>query len=263
MLIFLSLALLARGAFGASGDPGPAPPAPSRQEIVLELFTSQGCSSCPPADELLWRLSNDTSVAPYIIPLAYHIDYWDGPAWKDPFSQHAFSERQEAYEKALHVANMYSPQLVVDGKAECVGSNEQRVRTEIADARNAAPATDVSLQIQPDTGKNRAARLSYTVRITDDLHSDSADIMAAIFEGNRITSVTGGENAGRMLNNDFIARSLQKIGSISGRRGASVTNQAVLPLSPEWDEGNLGVVIFIQDPASLAIHGAASQMLHR
>ena len=92
--------------------------------VLLELFTSQGCSSCPPADRLLTRLAGDRKLAGQVIPLSFHVDYWDYIGWQDPFASPRWSERQRQYGRAFHSNRVYTPQLVINGRTECVGSQE-------------------------------------------------------------------------------------------------------------------------------------------
>jgi len=100
--------------------------------VIVELFTSQGCSSCPPADRVLSALGREKSDGVTIIPLAFHVDYWNSIGWADPFSSSRWSARQNAYAAALHSSQVYTPQLLVNGRAQFVGSDEQRIRAEIA-----------------------------------------------------------------------------------------------------------------------------------
>src|ERR1700681_1033381 len=130
----LAAATLAAGMGEGRGASDPAKGAPGRGPVVVELFTSQGCSSCPPADRLLSRLQGDSRTAGTVIPLAFHVDYWNRLGWSDPFSSAAWSERQMTYAKALHSNRIYTPQLVVGGRAECVGSEERQVMRRIHEA---------------------------------------------------------------------------------------------------------------------------------
>jgi hypothetical protein len=107
-------------------------PAVPRKAVVVELFTSEGCSSCPPADELLGRLRRDLSAKNIqVIPLGFHVDYWDGLGWKDRFSSAKFTQRQEQYAQALRVDGPYTPEMVVDGAVEFVGNDAGRAQSTI------------------------------------------------------------------------------------------------------------------------------------
>ena len=120
--------------------------------MVIELFTSQGCSSCPPADRLLSRLAEEPAYRGKVVPLAFHVDYWNYIGWTDPFSSPRWSERQRDYGRSLGLGTVYTPQLVIDGRSECVGSQEGDVRREIARALAAPPAGRVELSVSRDGG---------------------------------------------------------------------------------------------------------------
>ena len=144
---FLSLALLA---LAVRSDAAPSPPAaaPANGPVVLELFTSQGCSSCPPADRLLSKLGSDPKLAGRVIPLAFHVDYWDYIGWHDPFDAPRWSQRQQAYARAFHSNRIYTPQLVVDGHSECVGSEESEVLRRVRDALAAPLRSTTRVQVE-------------------------------------------------------------------------------------------------------------------
>ncbi|HYG65894.1 MAG TPA: DUF1223 domain-containing protein, partial [Thermoanaerobaculia bacterium] len=145
-----------------------APEDKAAAPVIVELFTSQGCSSCPPADRLLTRLGGDPGLAGRVIPLAFHVDYWNHIGWTDPFSAKRWSERQQAYARAFKANRIYTPQLVVNGRTEGVGSHEPRVRKQIADALAREPAGRVSLGVEtPAAGQVRVkvgARLARQAR---------------------------------------------------------------------------------------------------
>src|SRR5262245_59154605 len=124
---------------GSSGESAPAATAANATPVVLELFTSQGCSSCPPADRVLSMLGSDPSLRARVVPLAFHVDYWNSIGWTDPFSSSAWSERQSAYAKQLALDSVYTPQIVVNGHDQLNGSDEDGIRRAI-DAAAAGPA---------------------------------------------------------------------------------------------------------------------------
>jgi hypothetical protein len=110
--------------------------------VLLELFTSEGCSSCPPADALLSELGSSTKS---VIPLAYHVDYWNHLGWSDPLSSHQWSERQNAYVRVLNLSGDYTPQIVIGGGGQCVGSDGRSIARAVAVARSASALGRVSL----------------------------------------------------------------------------------------------------------------------
>jgi len=119
---------------------------PGVHTVVVELFTSQGCSSCPPADRLLSELGAESRDR--VVPLAFHVDFWNHAGWTDPFSKREWTDRQVGYSRALGVRNVYTPQAVVDGSAELVGSDANGMRAAIA-AAAAKPAAAIALRLQP------------------------------------------------------------------------------------------------------------------
>lgn len=232
--------------------------------IVLELFTSHGCSSCPPADALLSELGQRPDLASKIVPLAFHVDYWNSDAWSDPFSQSAFTERQKQYRLALHGYQIYTPQLVINGRTGMVGSLRIKVLSQIARAKAIAGA-----------GKVRITRLAFDIQsasmptaVTVSIHAEliqnpiipaaTLPVSAAIFENDLITHVAGGENANRELHNNYVVRSFFNAFDLPGKAPAEKDETIVIPLAENWKPENLGLAVFIQHPTTMAIHGADS-----
>lgn len=184
-------ALLASHAFAAAPRP-----------VVVELFTSEGCSSCPPADRYLSELSDKRTD---VLPLAFHVTYWNELGWKDPFSLDAADARQAGYAQRFHDF-AYTPEMVIDGTAEAVGSNRSAVSAAIdyAKSKGVTAATvsatragsSVSVSIGPGTGRARVLLVGYDAR--------------------HVTAIGRGENAGRTLTESNVVRSLATIGQWSG-----------------------------------------------
>jgi hypothetical protein len=260
-------------AAGSAGTAGAATAANSGNPVVVELFTSQGCSSCPPADRLLSRLGTDPGLPGPVVALAFHVDYWNGTGWRDPFSSSRWSRRQEAYARAFRSDRIYTPQLVVNGRSECVGSQEGQVRRQIAAALAAAPAGQVSLALAPiaplGSPAARRLRVSVTARLSRPAGSGQLDLWVALTQNGLSTPVKAGENAARTLRNDHVVRRLEKAFTLPAAAGSERSGSLVLDLDPSWkladraDLADLGVAAFLQDPATLAIHGAAATSLGR
>ena len=227
--------------------------------VVLELFTSQGCSSCPPADRLLGALGQDEALQNLVVPLAYHVDYWNHIGWRDPFSSAAWSDRQGDYAQALQTGRLYTPQLVVNGRREFVGSDERQARAAIAAALAASPAATIQLAAEPDPGTTDQVRLGVAVTLTAPV--PSLDVMVALFENNLTTDVGSGENARRRLQNDHVVRHLERGFSLSTHLEGRQEKQITLDLPPGTDRDRLGIAVFLQDPASMHIYGASSVFL--
>lgn len=201
--------------------PMAAPPssAATGGAVVVELYTSQGCSSCPPAERVLSELARDR---PDVIALAFHVDYWNRLGWADPWSQPAWSARQEAYARD-HDARIYTPALVIDGADDVVGS--QRAAVEAAIAR--AP------RLPPIVGA--ATVVGDRLRVTATLPSGSHGAVA-IIEDALITAVAAGENAGVTMTNDRVVRAL-----------VPLAGAAEVPLDADWQRGALEAVVLAAD----------------
>ena len=169
--------------------------------VILELFTSEGCSSCPPADRLLPQLA---SADVNIIPLSFHVDYWDRYGWKDPFSNASFTDRQRDYAKQFKLESIYTPQLVINGQYELVGSNKSVAETDIKKLlKETAP-----LQLIIDDVKRENDNLSVSCYAKGDLQN--CDLVAAIVQKHAEVNVKAGENNGAKLSHTNVVRSFLK-----------------------------------------------------
>ena len=224
----------------------PATAAAERPVILAELFTSQGCSSCPPADRLLSSIDELAAGGAVVIPLAFHVDYWDDLGWKDPFSTAEWTERQQRYAARVSGGRVYTPMLVVQGRAHMVGSS----KGEIADALRAAARAAAD-------GATIAGQASAPGRIAIEAAAgdSAAGAFLALVESGIDTRVTRGENSGRVLRNDFIVRRLARPFQLAARERKSETVD--LAIDPAWRRDRLAVVLFLQDPQSLAIRAVA------
>lgn len=203
--------------------------------VVVELFTSQGCNSCPPADRFLGELSKRADV----IALAWHIDYWDYIGWADPFADPRFTERQRAYAAFLGKRMVYTPQMIVAGRWDAVGSHRAKVEALLQDARAAGSSVSVSyLEGTPDR-----------VLLEGQVPSGGATVWAVLYQGEADTPVERGENAGKTLTEYNIVRDLLPLGSFTG--GRQEVELAAMPAGLD------GCAILVQDDASGAILGAA------
>jgi len=252
---FLCFALIVL-ALAVRGDAAPSESAGG--PVVLELFTSQGCSSCPPADRLLSQLGSDPKLAGRVIPLAFHVDYWDHIGWRDPFDSARWSQRQQGYAKAFRSNRIYTPQLVVNGRTECVGSQPGEVRQRLSDALAAPSAGRVILAVDPPTADGRL-RVKVGAKLAKTVAKGDLDLWVAIWETGLVTEVGAGENARRTLHNDYVVRRLEKALVLPGTAGAERSGEIVLGVDKRWKTDQLGVAAFLQDPATFQIHGAASK----
>jgi hypothetical protein len=231
--------------------------APSAHTVVVELFTSQGCSSCPPADRLLARIGEESGGR--VVPLSFHVDFWNHDGWTDPFSGREWTERQVAYARALRVGQVYTPQAVVDGGAEMVGSDGASLEAAIA-AAAARPAAEISLRVEPAASK---VLVEAEVSCPEALRGRKLDLMLAIFETGLVTAVGRGENGGHTLRNDYVVRSLRRGARVTAEGAGPTRHTQTLALASDWKREHLGVAAFLQDPRSLEIRGASSMFLSK
>lgn len=224
-----------------------------RAPVIVELFTSEGCSSCPPADKILEHLEKSQPVeGAEIIALSEHVDYWNYIGWSDPFSSELFSARQQAYAPVFRNDGVYTPQMVVDGQAEFVGSNLTKAQTAIARAAK-LPKADVTLEWMADA---KSIKLKASVEklpaISD---GDTAEVLLAITESNLASQVVRGENAGRRLPHTAVVRELRSLGNISDS-GKPFRAETTFAPGKDWKLGNLRTVIFVQERRHKRILGA-------
>src|SRR5262245_52603103 len=219
--IIILLAVLAAGIAGTA-----AARAQDKRPVVVELFTSEGCSSCLPADAFLGELTK----RPTVVPLAFHVDYWDYIGWKDPYASPAFTQRQHDYVTALGLHMPYTPQMVVDGHTDVVGSERDDVEAAIGKA-GAQPKLAVS--IEKDGAGYRAV-----IPAADAPAGGPATVWLALFDSQRETRVARGENGGRMLKEYNIVREWRQIGSWDGH---ALTLPLPMPDKPGQD-GCAGIV---------------------
>jgi len=216
---------------------------------LLELFTSEGCSSCPPADRLLPQLSSTDAS---IIPLSFHVDYWDRYGWKDPFSNAAFTGRQGEYAKEFKLESIYTPQLVINGEYELVGSNKASAEEDIRKSLK----ENALLQLTIDDVKKENDKLSVSCHLKGDFQN--CDVLAAIVQKHAEVHVKAGENLGAKLSHINVVRSFLKL-------PAKEKMDLQIPVPVEMaddksstDKQNWQLIIYTQRKDDLKITGAAT-----
>ena len=222
-VLFLSLCLTIGIAAARAGE----------RPVLVELFTSEGCSSCPPADALLAELAS----RPDVLALSFHVDYWDRLGWKDPFSSHEATQRQDRYATLLDLATVYTPQIVVDGGWQAVGSDRADVEHALDLARRDRQEVPITLglaqgqaQIKLGPGSNAAA----------------ASVLLIGFDRRHVTAVKRGENAGRTLPHVDVVRGVEEIARYSGTAGAIAA-----PI--RWNCDRIAVVLQATDGRVLGV----------
>jgi hypothetical protein len=227
-------------------------PAPAGTPVLVELFTSEGCSSCPPADRLLARLAAAQPVpGALVVPLALHVDYWDRLGWKDPFSSAAFTARQGDYAVRFGSAGrVYTPQMVVDGRTEFVGNDEGAARHAIEDSAKGTRAF-VRVVAGADPGSARVTVAG--------ARGEGAEIVLAVTEDPPASDVTRGENAGKKLAHIAVARELRVVGAVDagGRFDVSIALATLRGIGPRHlfvfvQERGTGHVLGVSAPLSLS-----------
>jgi hypothetical protein len=229
----------------------------ARTPVVVELFTSEGCSSCPPADALLARLAEGQVAGNVqLIALEEHVDYWNDLGWTDPFSSRDWTSRQNAYSGVLGNGNPYTPQMVVDGTVEFVGSHAQQARESIL---KAAGKTKIPVMLaQGNThGTGKGIFSAMVGKLEGSTKGDAAEVWLAITETGLHSAVTRGENAGEDLHHAAVVRSMRKIGEAKAEEETSFAIDTGVPLQKEWKRENLRAVLFVQEKKSRRILGAA------
>jgi hypothetical protein len=212
--------------------------------VIVELFTSEGCSSCPPADQLLMKLESEQPVAGvHVIALSEHVDYWDRLGWRDPFSSAQFTNRQQDYSQMFQDSGPYTPEMVVDGTTGFVGNQSGDALKAITKASRAVKA---AVRITAGTGK---------ITIQTDGVKHAADVVVAITERNLLSNVAHGENAGRKLTHTAVVRWLRVAGKT--HPGQPFSGEISVPADKSWKPENLYAVVFLQERSSRKVLGAA------
>jgi hypothetical protein len=222
--------------------------------VLLELFTSEGCSSCPPADAFLKALDDAGHVDEVeIIAIEEHVDYWNRLGWTDPFSSHNWTERQERYARSFRHDGVYTPQLVVNGRSEVVGSSAREARPQIIEASK-SPTAELRLSLASRSSQSAEVTISVE-NIPPEAHA--AELWLAVAERGLASNVLRGENEGRNLTHAAVLRSLTHVrAQHADANSAKATNNVAL--DPSWKRENLRFVVFLQEPRTLHIFGAAA-----
>jgi len=225
----------------------------AKQAVLVELFTSEGCSSCPPAERALAFLEKEQPFSQAeIITLALHVDYWNYLGWKDEFSTPLFTQRQELYAEKLKVASAYTPQMIVDGKIQFVGSDSGKAAKAIVEA---AKIQKGKIEIVKNNDK-------LTIKITDLPAHENSNILLAIAEDKLVSNVGRGENSGKILEHQSVVRELKSIGTLK-QQDKSADMETVLQFNQNWKKENLKIIVFVQENDSRRILGVGRIVLEK
>ena len=228
------------------------------QPIIVELFTSEGCSSCPPADALLLKLQAVQPVeGANIIALEEHVDYWNHQGWIDPYSSANWTLRQQDYVARFKEKGPYTPQMIVDGQTQLVGDRELQAEQAIrqAAARTKTKVTLAAGNFASDGAQQFNVQVGKLVGSTD---RDIAEVWLAVSESGLGSSVDSGENAGKVLHHGPVVRSLRKIGVASSNGDTAFEASPRVKFKSGWKRQNLQVAVVVQEKKTMRILGAAS-----
>lgn len=215
--------------------------------VLVELFTSEGCNSCPPADALLemW-LQEQPIKGVHVIPLSEHVTYWDHQGWKDPFGSPQFTTRQQQYGRRFNLDSIYTPQVVIDGAREFVGSDQRAVERALNDAAK-TPKSPMQLAVTVADGA-----LNMTVSGPGLTAETNAELIFVVTEDRLVVDVKRGENAQRTLKHSGVVRWLWTAGEIGAQ-----PKTATVKLASDWRREHLRVVAFVQSRSNRKVVSAA------
>jgi hypothetical protein len=233
----LILAAVLSAAQSAAAEPDSAP-------VLVELYTSQGCNSCPPADAMLGRLA----AQPGIIALSFHVDYWNYLGWADPFSSRAATERQKEYGMALRKYGVYTPQMIIQGGRGEIGTDASSVTAAIAEARQRNLPVVVTIEKLPGRKLRDGAQAAAEAK--------GADIFLVLFDRRHSTKILRGENEGKTLTYHNVAREFRVVGKHGGEK-----IELTLPGAGDKNEKRGGAVVIVQQGKSKRVFGAAMALL--
>jgi hypothetical protein len=228
----------------------------SRTPILVELFTSEGCSSCPPADVWLQKIDASQPIpGAQLIVLSEHVDYWDHDGWKDPYSQALFTDRQSGYVRAMGLSTAYTPQVIVNGTSELQLSEPQQI-TQVLVKAASAPQAPVSISALSVEGSVPPVLRAHIV-VDGGQEKRNADIFAAVALGHAESQVAHGENGGKRLTHVAVVQEFVKIGKLE--KGKVFSQDFQVKLRPNTDSGNIRLIVFVQEPDLGKVLGAALQ----
>ncbi|KAJ6980030.1 hypothetical protein NC653_027992 [Populus alba x Populus x berolinensis] len=224
--------------------------------VLVELFSSQGCATSPAAELLVSRLGRgDFQLEMPVIALAFHVDYWDYMGWKDPYGGSQWTVRQKAYIESLKLDTMFTPQIVVQGRTQCVGNDEEALLSSIVNAPRFPSPTFQATFLRPTTD---SLQVSMSGALRAKVDHNGVNVMVALYESGLVTDCPRGENKGRVLSNDYVVRKLEKlctVKDISAKKTVSGTVNFAL-----WEGFNgskCGIAVFVED-SSHQIFGSQS-----
>ena len=229
----------------------------SSTPVVVELFTSEGCSSCPPADGLVQQLDASQPIPhTQLIVLSEHVDYWNRDGWKDPFSSHLLTERQRDYVHSLHLSEPYTPQMIVDGSTEIQGNDPAQFAQILQKAGSVPKVTVRIASVGVDSSNPPRLHARIEVEVSPGQPRDG-EVYVAVALNHAESQVLKGENSGRHLTHVAAVEDLVKIGKLEG--GKSFAQDFQQKLKPGTAPSNMRVIAFVQETGLGRVLGAALQ----
>ena len=255
-VVFLLLSTLQVGAQAPpSATANSSANSDARTPILVELFTSEGCSTCPPADTLLEKMDAQPLAGLQLVVLSEHVDYWNHDGWTDPFSSPAYSERQVEYAHSFHLASPYTPEMVVDGASQFVGSDGKAAQQALEKEK---PAQKIGLRISSLQVENGVLHAHIE---TDSVPAQAhkVDVILVVALNHAESQVARGENAGHHLTHVSVVRNMERVGTV--KAGATFSKDVTVHLERGADPANLRVVGFLQESGQGRIWGAGEEKL--
>ncbi|KAG8364991.1 hypothetical protein BUALT_Bualt18G0056300 [Buddleja alternifolia] len=227
--------------------------------VVVELFSSQGCATSSEAELLFSRLGRgDFKLDVPLILLAYHVDYWDYMGWKDPFGSSQWTVRQKAYVEALNLDTMFTPQIVVQGRAQCMGNETEEILSCVASAPR-VPAPTFQATFQKPTPES--LQVSFTGALRTKVDQEGVSVMVALYECGLVTNCPNGVNKDKVLANDYVVRRLEKICSVKDISAKKTLSGTVnFPLWESFNPAKCGIAVFVEN-SSRQIFGSQNFQL--
>jgi len=214
-----------------------------KTNALVELYTSEGCSSCPPADQWLSRLKNQSKPIGNIVPIALHVDYWDYIGWKDNFANPEFAKRQREMATLGRARGVYTPQLAINGQDTRSWLSDARFKSEIASINRQPAKAEIRMTVNSQTAKS--------VQVTTGIKTAEAGPLVyylALQENNLQSTVNAGENRGEQLRHDYVVR--QWLGPFKMGAEGKINESHEISLQPNWKQRDLRVVAFVQNSAT-------------
>ena len=221
---------------------------PKTTTALVELYTSEGCDSCPPADRWLSSLGARGYAPERVVPIALHVDYWDYIGWKDPYAQNRFSSRQRKLAQLTRAAIVYTPQVLLQGR-DFRGWGSGAFDSEVAKINARAARATIALSL--NTQEKGFLQVEAKVELSDPAQRDEAGLYLGTYENRLVSRVQAGENRGKTLAHDFVV--FEWLGPLEFKGAATLAERRRLPLLPSAVAAHSGVVAFVQNRANAEV----------